>query len=131
MKKYENFCKALENLKIVRSFEKPYTIVSLAATSSLFTVCFELSWKLIKETLEYHGYFTNKTGSPRLIIKSAYQCGMIDDEECWLDILNTRSLLAHTYDENSVKLALDKCKERYIEAFEKLKQTIDENWSNI
>ncbi|MCM1022746.1 MAG: HI0074 family nucleotidyltransferase substrate-binding subunit [Prevotella sp.] len=130
MKKYENFCKALENLKIVKGFEKPYTIVSLAATVSLFTICFELSWKLIKEILEYHGYFTNVTGSPKLIIKSAYQCGMIEDESCWLDILATRNLLAHTYDEDEVEVALDKCKENYINAFEELKKTIDENWLN-
>ena len=128
MRKYDNFCKALNNLKVIRSFEEPYSIVELSSFVALFVICFELSWKLMKEILESHGYFIQKTGSPKIIINSAYQCGMIDDESCWLEILAIRNLLSHVYDEDEVQSALEKCKERLIDAFDSLKSDIDDNW---
>lgn len=130
MKKYENFCKAFENLKSCLEISKPYSIAEQTGITGLFAICFEQSWKLMKEVLEYHGYFTRKIGSPRIIIKSAYQCGLINEEACWLDILETRNTLAHTYDEEKALAAIEKILTEYIPAFEKLRQGIDENWLN-
>lgn len=130
MKKYENFCKAFINLKSCSEISKPYSIVEQTGITGLFAICFEQSWKLMKEVLEYHGYFTQKIGSPRIIIKSAYQCRLINEEACWLDILETRNTLAHTYDEEKALAAIEKILTEYIPAFEKLKQSIDANWLN-
>lgn len=131
MKKYENFCKAFANLKSCLEISQPYSIAEQTGITGLFAICFEQSWKLMKELLEYHGYFTQKTGSPRIIIKSAYQCGMIDNESCWLDILETRNTLAHTYDEEKALAAIQKILSEYIPAFEELKQNAEENRLNI
>lgn len=128
MKKYENFCRAFENLKSCLEISKPYSIAEQTGIAGLFAICFEQSWKLMKEVLEYHGYFTQKIGSPRIIIKSAYQCGLINEEACWLDILETRNTLAHTYDEEKALAAIEKILTEYIPAFERLKQSIDETW---
>lgn len=130
MKKYENFCKAFENLKSCLEISKPYSITEQTGITGLFAICFEQSWKLMKEILEYHGYFTQEIGSPRIIIKSAYQCGLINEEACWLDILETRNTLAHTYDEEKALAAIEKISTEYIPAFEKLEQSIYENWLN-
>lgn len=51
MKKYENFCSALQNL--------------------------------------------SATGSPKMILKTAYKAGMIEDEELWLQGLIARNNVAH------------------------------------
>ncbi len=130
MKKYENFSKALANLESCRQLSKPYSIAEQTGIIGLFAICFEQSWKLMKEILEYHGYFTQKTGSPRMIIKSAYQCGMITDENGWLELLNTRNILSHTYDEKKTLESINGILEKYIPVFEELKQSIDENWLN-
>lgn len=130
MKKYENFCKALNNLNESKKVSEPYSVVEQTGIAALFEICFEQSWKLMKEVLEYHGRFEQKTGSPRMIIKTAYECGMIDNEGIWLDILDTRNMLAHTYDENEARKAVTKIKNEYIPAFEELKRGIDDNWLN-
>ncbi len=130
MKKYDNFCKSLENLKKCEEMEEPYSPVELMGITGLFSLCFEMSWKLIKELLEYHGYFTQKTGSPRMIIKSAFECGMINNEEIWLEILDTRNLLSHTYDEEKAEKTIEKIKTDFIPAFEELKREIDDKWLN-
>lgn len=130
MKKYENFCKAFANLKSCLEISQPYSIAEQAGITGLFAICFEQSWKLMKEILEYHGYFAQQTGSPRIIIKSAYQCGMINNEKSWIDILETRNTLAHIYDEEKALVAIQKILSEYIPAFEELKQSVEENWLN-
>ena len=58
MKKYENFCKALNNLKDIYNYQEPYKNVELTGLVGLFEICFEQSWKAMKEILEYDGYST-------------------------------------------------------------------------
>ena len=65
MKKYDNFCAAFRNLKDVFSYEEPYNNVVLTGLVALYEICFEQSWKLMKELLEENGVAEAKTGSPR------------------------------------------------------------------
>ncbi len=130
MKKYDNFCKSLENLKECKEIQEPYSNVELMGITGLFSLCFEMSWKLIKELLEYHGYFTQKTGSPRMILKTAFEWGMISSEELWMEILDTRNLLSHVYDEEKAESSIERIKTDFIPAFEELKREIDDKWLN-
>ncbi len=57
MKKYDNFCKAIKNLNEGLKIEEPYTIVEQTGIVGLFEICFEQSWKLMKEIFEKHGRF--------------------------------------------------------------------------
>ena len=77
MKKFENFCKALQNLKEINDYQEPYGNVILTGMVGLYEVCFELSWKAMKECLEQAGFAESQTGSPRQILKTAYQAGML------------------------------------------------------
>lgn len=78
MKKYENFCQALTNLKEIYRYQEPYDTVVLTGLVGLYEICFKQSWKMVKEILERHGYAEGATGSPKLILKTAYQAGMKD-----------------------------------------------------
>ena len=51
----------------------------------------------MKDFLEEEGYTIN---SPREAIKQAFQSGIIDNGQQWLDALEDRSLTTHTYDES-------------------------------
>ncbi|MCD7763727.1 MAG: nucleotidyltransferase substrate binding protein [Lachnospiraceae bacterium] len=128
MKKYENFCKALANLQVGLELEEPFSIVEQTGIVGLFEICFEQSWKLMKELLEEHGRFENKIGSPRAIIKIAYQCDMIGDEELWLDLLEARNVLAHTYSDGQALSVIRELKSDYVRAFEELKNEVEERW---
>lgn len=128
MKKYENFCKTLKNLQLVRTIEEPFDEFQQSGSAKMFELCFEQSWKLMKELLEFHGRTEQKTGSPRMIIKTAYQCGMISDETGWLAVLEARNRLAHIYDDEDSLEFIRKIKSQYLPLFEALKTEIDENW---
>ena len=48
MKKFENYCRALENLKEIFEYEEPYGNVVLTGLVGLYEICFEQSWKAMK-----------------------------------------------------------------------------------
>ena len=128
MKKYDNFCKALANLKVGSQLSEPYTVVEQTGIVGLFEICFEQAWKLMKELLEEHGRFEERIGSPKAIIKIAYQCGMINDCEGWLGLLELRNILAHIYSDEQALYVIRKLKTDYIALFETLKNEIDSRW---
>ena len=49
MKKYENFCSSLENMKEIYNYTEPYDNVVLTGLVGLYEICFEQSWKMMKE----------------------------------------------------------------------------------
>lgn len=128
MKKFENFKKALTNLKLARNYEEPYDIVTETGLVNLFSICFEQSWKAMKEILESHGYNESKTGSPKMILKLAYQAGMITDEARWLEVLAMRNEISHSYNEEVALRIINKTKSDVIDLFEGLASEMEKNW---
>ena len=128
MKKFENFKNCLKNLKEIYDYEEPYGNVELTGLVGLFEVCFEQSWKAMKEILENSGYSEGKTGSPKQILKTAFQANMIEDEELWLDALVSRNNVAHAYNKEIAIGIVRRTKQDYYTLFLNLEKEIEENW---
>ena len=128
MKKYENFVSAFDNLKDIYDYNEPYGNVLLTGLVGLFEVCFEQSWKAMKEILEANGFSEGKTGSPKQILKTAYSAGMIEDEEMWLDALVSRNNVAHAYNKEIALEIVRNTKETYFKLFETLVVKLKEDW---
>ena len=128
MKKYENFCAALENMKEIYEYEAPYNHVVTTGLVGLFEICFEQAWKMMKEILSEHGYQEAATGSPKQILKLAYASGMIHDETAWLSALQARNNVAHSYNEAIALAIIDGAKTTYYQMFCELTNEIDQNW---
>jgi nucleotidyltransferase substrate binding protein (TIGR01987 family) len=67
-----------------------------------FEYTFELSWKTMKDYLEGKGI---ATAYPRDTIKESFAHGLIEDGEVWMEMLERRNLLSHTYDEKAFETA--------------------------
>ena len=128
MRKYENFCNSLSNMKDIYNYEEPYDNVVITGLVGLYEICFEQSWKMMKEILEIHGYAEGATGSPRTILKTAYKAGMLDDEELWMAALISRNNVAHAYNEAIAMDIIRQTKDKYYEMFVQLEQTIEKDW---
>lgn len=128
MKKYDNFCSALTNMKEIYDYEPPYTNVVLTGLVGLYEICFEQSWKMMKEILEQHGFEEGATGSPKTILKTAYRAGMIKDETLWLSALQERNNVAHSYNRMIALGIVSRAKENFYEMFCELKEEVTENW---
>ena len=128
MKKYENFCASIKNMKDIFEYEEPYNTVVLTGLVGLYEICFEQSWKMMKEILEIHGYEEGATGSPKIILRTAYKAGMIKDEENWLRALQERNNVTHSYNEKIALGIVRQAKAIFYDLFVQLKLEIDANW---
>ena len=90
----EEFEKCVNKFEEVLSIEKNDIVRDSAIKR--FELCFELSWKTLKDFLREEGIFCR---TPRSCFKDAFSIGLIEDEEEWLSILEDRNLSVHTYDE--------------------------------
>lgn len=99
MKRYEerrdDLAKGIASLKA--GLEEPATELAIDGVLHRFEFTFELAWKTIKDYLEYIG-IVEKTGSPREVIRTAFENSIIEDGEEWIDMMLARNQLSHIYD---------------------------------
>ena len=111
--RFNNFSKAFHQLeKGINQFEKLDDLAKEGLVQR-FEYTFELSWKTLKDYLESEGLTVK---FPREVIKTAYQNDLIDNGDIWMEMLEQRNLMTHTYDEEIFNKVLDKIiNEYYIE----------------
>lgn len=82
-----------------------------------FEFTFELSWKTLKDFLESMG---TQATFPRDVLKEAFQAGIIQDGHLWLDMLEKRNLLSHTYQRKQATEAVGRIRNHYFPCLEQL-----------
>jgi nucleotidyltransferase substrate binding protein (TIGR01987 family) len=101
--RFENYRKALVTMK---------SAVELAASRELsdlekqgliqgFEFTFELAWNVMKDYLEEQG-ITGIIGS-KGAIRHAFNKGLVDDGQVWMDMLKDRNMASHSYDEKTAQ----------------------------
>ena len=128
MKKYENFCNAFHNLKDIYDYSEPYSNVEMSGLVALYDICFEQAWKAMKEILEQQGFAEERTGSPKIVLKTAFSAGMIRDENLWMAALNARNNVAHSCNKEIALDIINQTKDKFYKMFETLKIELNENW---
>lgn len=128
MRKFDNFCRTLDNLEVGVNLPEPLNIAEEAGIIALFEICFEQTWKLLKEILEIHGLNPDRIASPRKIFTLAVYAGILDNDAIWLEILETRNILAHTYDADKTVETIAKIRTEYLPTLKRLKYIIESDW---
>lgn len=82
-----------------------------------FEYTFVLAWKTLKDYLEEEGFSVK---SPRETIQIAFQSEFITDGHAWIDALEKRNLMAHTYDEARANEAEILIREKYFQIIQEL-----------
>src|SRR3989339_1742453 len=123
--RYDNFSKAISQLK--EFIEKPeLNKFEKQGLIQCFQYTFELAWKTAKDYLGEKGI--QDTQWPRNVIQSAFQTEMISDGHVWIEALENRNLMAHTYDEKKANEADHLIRTKYYsmlcELFENLKKDL-------
>ena len=71
-----------------------------------FEYCFELAWKSVKDYLEESG-IVFAIVAPRQVLKEAFAAKVLSDGQVWIDMLDHRNLLSHTYSLASFEAAVN------------------------
>lgn len=85
-----------------------------------FEYTFELAWKTMKDRLDYDGMKVEPRPTPRNVIRTAFETGMIDDGQAWIDMLTDRNAMSHEYDLEAFEAVAARVHRRYLGLFEEL-----------
>ena len=110
-------------IKLDEALNEEPTEIVIDGVLHRFEFTFELDWKTMKSYLEFMGVI-EKTGSPREVIKNAFQYNLIQDGEKWLEMMLARNTLSHIYDEQTSREIYEKIKSTYLDLLEKLVEKI-------
>ena len=117
---FEDFEKALKNLdEAVRIAVRD---IEIDGAIKRFELCYELSWKLIKEWLADKGIICK---NPRDCFKYAYENNLIKDEKVWLEMIEDRNELVHNYTLEESRIIFERIKENYLRAFKELYEIVE------
>ena len=107
--RFQNYQRAFEFLK--RAVERG-DLNELERTGLIqaYEFTFELAWNTLKDYLNAQGV---EAPFPRDVLKKAYHYELIDQGEVWMDMLEKRNLMAHSYDEARAETALGLIKSLY------------------
>ena len=119
--RFENYQKAFSQLKefIEKGALNKFEVQGLI---QCFEYTFELSWKTMKDYLEQEGFDVR---SPRATIQTAFQSQLIADGHIWIEMLEKRNLMAHTYNEEFAAEAERLIREKYFQALKELSQKLE------
>ncbi|HSX14197.1 MAG TPA: nucleotidyltransferase substrate binding protein [Chlamydiales bacterium] len=69
-----------------------------------FEFTFELAWKTLKDYLESMG---NTVSFPREVIREAFATQLIKDGHLWIEMLEKKNILSHTYNREHATRAVE------------------------
>ncbi len=88
-----------------------------------FEYTYELAWNTIKDFLEFKGQ-TDIYGS-RDATRKAFELGIIEDGESWMDMLKSRNTTSHTYNEEVAEEICQAVFDVYFSLFVQLKTKLE------
>jgi nucleotidyltransferase substrate binding protein (TIGR01987 family) len=125
VQRFDNFSKACALLSEINAYDPSDTpAIVCGGFIQRFEITFDLAWKTAKDYLENLGHSVQP--SPRPIIKEAFSVGVISEGQTFIDMLESRNLLSHSYDEETFHSVFSKIKKDYYPAIEKLRAYLED-----
>lgn len=121
--KLEKFSEAVNRLEeALEEYDKYGISSSRDGVIQRFEFCTELAWKSTREFLISEGYVD--LNSPKAVMKQAFADNIITDEKTWLELLYSRNLTSHIYDEFTASDIFTNIKDKYLSLFKQLLDTL-------
>ncbi|MDP8206730.1 MAG: nucleotidyltransferase substrate binding protein [Candidatus Electryonea clarkiae] len=122
IQRFEHYCNAFSQL--TRFIEKKdLNELEQQGLIKAFEYTYELAWNTIKDYFEDQGE-TGITGS-RDAFRIAFNRGLVENGETWMDMIRSRTLTSHTYNEEVANEIVDDIINRYFIEFGKLKDKME------
>ena len=124
--RFQNYCKAFWRFSeaVMLANKRKLSDIETQGLIQSFEFTQELSWKTLKDFLEYKGASQEIIGS-RDAVRLAFSAGIISDGDIWMDMIASRNASSHTYNEETAAEIAEKCVNLYCVEFQKLKERLE------
>jgi nucleotidyltransferase substrate binding protein (TIGR01987 family) len=123
--RFQNFKNAYKQLDSAIALPELSELES-AGLVQTFEYTFELAWKTLKDFLESEGVVA---ATPRQVIQEGFKANFIIDGHTWIDALEKRNLLSHSYSKELSKKAVELIKTSYFPIMKDFKETFEKKES--
>lgn len=117
--RFQNYKKALAQLESGLEVKNP-DILQKQGIIQCFEYTLELAWKTLQDFLIQERGYADARG-PRPVIERAFEDGIVKDGITWLDMLKSRNLTIHLYDEKEMEAIYTKVAKKYRTPFTALR----------
>ncbi|MBS7349314.1 MAG: nucleotidyltransferase substrate binding protein [Comamonas sp.] len=113
IQRLSNYQRARQRLAdaVTLAQSRPLSDLEKQGLIQAFELVFELAWKVMKDYFLYQGN-PEITGS-RDAIRQAFQVGIVQDGEGWMEMIKSRNQSSHTYNEAVANDIAQKVLQRY------------------
>lgn len=96
--RFDNFARAFVLLREAIELDQERELSQLEREGIIqrFEYTWELAWQTLKDYLEFQGIVI-ESATPRAVIKAAFEAGIISRGDDWMDALDARNKMSHTY----------------------------------
>lgn len=124
IQRYNHFLKAFSQLAdaVHLAQQRPLSKLEEQGLIQAFEYTHELAWNTLKDFLEARGV-SNLYGS-KDITRQAFKIGLLENGEAWMDMIKSRNLTSHTYDETTASQITAAIRNLYFAEFELLRQRL-------
>jgi nucleotidyltransferase substrate binding protein (TIGR01987 family) len=125
VQRFNHFLKASSQLKeaVDLSRQRPLSNLEEQGLIQAFEFTHELAWNSLKDFLESRGA-RNLFGS-RDVTREAFKSGLLESGEVWMEMVNSRNLTSHTYNEAVASQIATAIIETYFSEFESFRAKLD------
>ncbi|HFE66977.1 MAG TPA: nucleotidyltransferase [Chloroflexi bacterium] len=125
IQRFNHFKKALIQLQeaVELARERPLSRLEQQGLIQSFEYTHELAWKTLKDFLENIG--AEKLYGSRDTTRAAFKAELIEDGEVWMDMIISRNLTSHTYDEETAEKVVSVILDEYYSEYVALKETLE------
>jgi nucleotidyltransferase substrate binding protein (TIGR01987 family) len=102
--------------------QRPLSKLEQQGLIQAFEYNYELAWNCIKDFYQFQGE-TDIQGS-RDAIRLAFKRGLIKDGDLWMDMIKSRAVTSHTYNQDTAKAVATAIVQSYYPAFLQLQQDL-------
>ncbi|MCL2608317.1 MAG: nucleotidyltransferase substrate binding protein [Treponema sp.] len=123
--RFRNYKKALTTVKHAVELAKSRELSALEKQGAVksFEFTFELAWNMMKDYLEEQG-IAGIIGSKNAI-RHAFSNGILENEQIWMEMVKSRNISSHTYDETTAQMVLAFITGDFYDAFAALEQKME------
>lgn len=124
IQRFQNYQRAFSQLAAAAQLSEQRDLTNLEKQGMIqaFEFTHELAWKTLKDFLQERG--NPEIYGSRDATREAFAVGLISDGDLWMEMIQSRNITSHTYNENVANEIVAKILQSYLPLFNQLQEEL-------